>query len=218
MPNPVKIDFVSDVVCPWCAIGLQALLQAIGRVGPGLQVELRFRPFELNPGLAPEGESIAEHLGRKYGIGAEQLRQSGEAIRRRAAALGFVIDLGKRDRIYNTFDAHRLLHWAGTLGAAQQLALKQALLRAYHGEGKDVSDVRVLADAAGAAGLDPKRAAQVSGSGEYADAVRAEEDDYRQRGVNAVPSIVFDDQHLIQGGQPVETFERALRQLSGIAA
>ena len=134
MPRPVKIDFVSDVACPWCAIGLAALERAMADIGNDLQVESRFQPFELNPDMGPQGESIAEHLGKKYGLSAEQLAQNGEALRQRGEALGFRFDLQKRDRIYNTFDAHRLLHWAGERGAAPQLALKRTLLQAYHGE------------------------------------------------------------------------------------
>jgi predicted DsbA family dithiol-disulfide isomerase len=217
MSQPVRIDFVSDVVCPWCAVGLASLEQAIARV-EGLQVELHFHPFELNPGLGREGEGIAEHLGRKYGLDAAQLRQNGEAIRQRAAALGFVIDLDRRDRIYNTFDAHRLLHWAGESSAAAQLALKHALLRAYHGEGRDVSDPQVLASIVGEAGLDADAAAQVLASGQHADEVRAGERFFGERGIRGVPAVILNGRHLISGGQPPEVFENALRQLSGIAA
>lgn len=216
MPNPVEIDFVSDVVCPWCAIGLAALEQAMARVGDGLQVQLHFQPFELNPGMPPEGESIAEHLGRKYGLTPEQLRQNGEAIRQRGAALGFAFDMDKRDRIYNTFDAHRLLYWAGTLGAARQLALKKALLRAYHGEGRNVSDIDTLAAIAESAGLDGAQARRILASDEYRAEVREREQFYQQHGIRAVPSAIFNARHLVQGGQPVDVFEQALRQLAGI--
>lgn len=216
MPNPVKIDFVSDVACPWCAIGLAALERAIANIGDGLRVELRFQPFELNPDMVPEGESIADHLGRKYGLTPEQLRQNGETLRQRGEALGFVFDMDKRDRIYNTFDAHRLLHWAGEQGAGQQRALKHALLRAYHGEGRNVSDPDTLAGIAASAGLDGDRARQVLASDEFAAQVRERERFYQQHGIQAVPSVVFNDRHLVQGGQPVEVFEQALRQLSGI--
>ena len=217
MSQPVRIDFVSDVVCPWCAVGLASLEQAIARIGEDLQVELRFHPFELNPDLGRDGEGIAEHLGRKYGLDAAQLRQNGEAIRQRAAALGFVIDLDRRDRIYNTFDAHRLLQWAGESGAAAQLALKHALLRAYHGEGRDVSDPQALASIVDEAGLDAAAAAQVLASGQYADEVRAGERLFGERGIRAVPAVILNQQYLISGGQPPEVFENALRQLSGIA-
>ena len=218
MSNPVKIDFVSDVACPWCAIGLAALERAMARIGNGLQVELRFQPFELNPDMGPEGESIAEHLGRKYGLTPEQLAQNGEALRQRGEALGFMFDLQKRDRIYNTFDAHRLLHWAGEQGAASQRALKHALLRAYHGEGRNVSDPDTLAGIAASVGLEGAEARRVIDAGAFAAQVREREQFYQQHGIRAVPSVIFNDRHLVQGGQPVEVFEQVLRQLSGIAA
>lgn len=218
MSKPVKIDFVSDVVCPWCAVGLSALEQAIARVGDELQVELHFQPFELNPQMAAEGEDVTEHLTRKYGITEDQVAQNGEAIRARGEALGFTFDMARRRRIHNTFDAHRLLHWAGEQGAAQQRALKHALLRAYFTEGEDVSSPEVLAKSAEVAGLDGARARAILASDGYADAVRAQEAFYRQQGIQAVPSVIFNDRHLVQGGQPVELFEQALRQLSGIAA
>jgi predicted DsbA family dithiol-disulfide isomerase len=218
MSKPVKIDFVSDVVCPWCAVGLSALEQAIARIGDELQVELHFQPFELNPEMAAEGEDVTEHLTRKYGISEAQVAQNGEAIRARGEALGFTFDMARRRRIYNTFDAHRLLHWAGEQDVLQQRALKHALLRAYFTEGEDVSSSEVLVRVAEEVGLDGARARAILASDEYAGAVREVETFYRQQGIQAVPSVIFNDRHLVQGGQPVETFEQALRQLSGISA
>lgn len=217
MSKPVKIDFVSDVACPWCAIGLAALERAMAAIGDDLQVELHFQPFELNPDMGPEGESIADHLAKKYGLTADQLAQNGEALRQRGEALGVRIDLQKRDRIYNTFDAHRLLHWAGELGASQQLALKRALLQAYHGEGRNVSDRDTLVDVAASTGLDAAEARRVLEAGTYAAQVREREHFYQQRGIRAVPSVILNDRHLVQGGQPPEVFEQALRQLAGIS-
>ena len=217
MSTPVKIDFVSDVACPWCAVGLAALERAMANIGGDLQVELHFQPFELNPDMAPEGESIADHLGRKYGLTPEQLAQNGEALRQRGEALGFVFDLQKRDRIYNTFDAHRLLHWAGELGAPQQRALKHALLTAYHGEGRNVSDHDTLAAIAGSAGLDGAAARHILDTDAFAAQVREREHFYQRQGIRAVPSVIFNDRHLVQGGQPEEVFEQALRQLAGIS-
>lgn len=211
-PVPLRIDFVSDVSCPWCAIGLQSLQQAIERVGDEVAVELHFQPFELNPQMPLQGQDAVEHLTGKYGISAEQAAQNGEAIRARGAQLGFVFDMGQRRRVYNTFDAHRLLHWAEIEGLPQQLALKQALLRAYFSEGQDVSSHEVLARVAGEAGLDAGRAREVLASGEYADEVRAQEQFFAAQGIRAVPSVILDERLLVQGGQPVETFERALRQ------
>jgi len=217
MSTPVKIDFVSDVACPWCAIGLAALERAMADIGEGLQVEIHFQPFELNPDMGPQGESIADHLAKKYGLSAEQLAQNGEALRRRGEALGFHFDLQKRDRIYNTFDAHRLLHWAGELGATQQHALKRALLQAYHGEGRNVSDRDTLVAIVADAGLDAAEARRILDADTYATQVREREHFYQQQGIRAVPSVIFNDRHLVQGGQPPEVFEQALRQLAGIS-
>lgn len=218
MSNPVKIDFVSDVMCPWCAIGLNALEQAIRNVGPELHVELAFQPFELNPQMAAEGEDAGEHIARKYGIDEAQIRQNQEAIRARGEALGFSFDMAHRRRIHNSFDAHRLLHWAGLLEPSKQRVLKHALLRAYFSEGRDVSDRDVLVAVAESTGLDGVEARRILETGEHADAVRAQQAFYRERGIQAVPSVIFNDRHLVQGGQPVETFEAALRQLSGVVA
>jgi predicted DsbA family dithiol-disulfide isomerase len=217
MSKPVKIDFVSDVACPWCAIGLAALERAMANVGGDLQVELHFQPFELNPDMGPQGESIAEHLGKKYGMSAEQLAQNGEALRQRGETLGVRIDLQKRDHIYNTFDAHRLLHWAGGLGATQQHALKRALLQAYHGEGRNVSERDTLVAIASEAGLDAAEARRILETDTFAAQVREREHFYQQHGIRAVPSVIFNDRHLVQGGQPVEVFEQALRQMAGIS-
>ncbi|WP_205953463.1 DsbA family oxidoreductase [Pseudoxanthomonas winnipegensis] len=214
--RPVRVDFVSDVVCPWCAIGLASLLTAAQRI-EGLQLDLHFQPFELDPDLAPGGEDLQQRLMRKYGMSAEQYRANSEAIRARGAELGFVFDLDKRTRSFNTFDAHRLLHWAGERDDAQaQLRLKQALLTAYFTEGRDVSDHAVLVEIVAQAGLPADEARAVLGSDRYAQAVRQDEAHWRQAGISAVPSLVFNQQHLLQGGQPVDTFEQALRQLSGI--
>ncbi len=217
MTQSVKIDFVSDVACPWCAVGLRSLEEAMARV-PDLQVQLHFQPFELNPQMPAEGEDAVEHLTRKYGISAEQAAQNGEAIRARGAALGFEFRMDRRRRVYNTFDAHRLLHWAGLEGPQQQLALKHALLRAYFTEGEDVSSADTLVKLAVEAGLDGARARQILATDEFAEAVRQQESFYASQGITAVPSVIFNDRHLIQGGQPVELFEQALRQLAEIPA
>ncbi len=218
MSQPIKIDFVSDVACPWCAVGLRALEEAMARIGDELRVELHFQPFELNPQMPPEGEDAVEHLTRKYGISAAQAAQNAEAIRDRGRELGFEFDMGIRRRVYNTFDTHRLLYWAGELGQAQQLRLKHVLLRAYFSEGRDVSNSGTLAALAAEAGLDAQRAAQILAGDDYAEGVRQQQHFYREQGISAVPSVILNDRHLIQGGQPVETFEQALRQLAAIPA
>ena len=210
----MKIDFVSDVVCPWCAIGLASLEQALQRVAPGIEPSIHFQPFELNPDMPPEGEDIVLHLTRKYGSTPEQVAANAEAIRQRGAALGFRFGIGKRSRTYNTFDAHRLLHWAGLQGEAAQRALKHGLLAAYFTDGENPSDRALLARVAGEAGLDATEAAAVLADGRYADEVREAQALYRQHGISSVPSIIIDDQYLISGGQPPEVFEQALRQIA----
>ena len=219
----MKIDFVSDVSCPWCAIGLSSLETALERLGADVPVTLHFQPFELNPGMAPEGEDTEEHLSRKYGMPTEQVRQNREAIRQRGAAVGFTFNMDKRARIYNTFDAHRLLHWAEVLDEAdagtRARALKHALLQCYFTDGQDPSSHEVLVRYAGQAGLDAEAAREVLASGRYADAVREREQFYQERGIHSVPAIIIDDRHLISGGQPPEVFEQALRQIAaGTAA
>jgi len=204
-----KIDFVSDVSCPWCALGLQSLLAALRNLG-GTGADLHFQPFELNPDMVPGGEDIAEHIRGKYGASPQQFAQSQEMIRARGAQLGFRFDMEKRTRIYNTFDAHRLLHWAGLAG--KQLELKQALFTAYFGDGADPSDHAVLERIATQVGLDPAAVREILSSDRYAADVRAREQFYRSHGINAVPTLIINDQHLIEGGQPVAVFEKVLRQ------
>ena len=214
MPQTLKIDFVSDVSCPWCAIGLKSLETAIARSADAVTAELHFQPFELNPQMAGEGQDIVEHLTAKYGISAEQVASNTANIRQRGAAVGFDFGLGKRSRVYNTFDAHRLLHWAEAQGQGQQHALKMALFTAYftHGENPGAHDV--LLRVAGEVGLDVEAARAVLASDAFADAVREREEFYHQQGIHSVPAIIINDRHLISGGQPPEVFEQALRQIA----
>ncbi|RAR67930.1 putative DsbA family dithiol-disulfide isomerase [Paraburkholderia unamae] len=209
MKQPLRIDFVSDIACPWCAIGLSSLNLALERLRDEVDVQLVVHPFELNPQMGPGGESVVDYLGKKYGRTPEQIAETQAMIRERGASVGFTF--GARERVYNTFDAHRLLHWAGIEG--KQVPLKLALLRAYHGEGKDTSDHAVLVAAAQSVGLDAAQAREVLESGRYADEVRAEEQQYQAAGIQSVPAIIFKEQYLVSGGQPVETFENAIRQI-----
>jgi len=208
----LRIDFVSDVVCPWCAIGLASLEQALARTRGEVDAEIHFQPFELNPQLGAEGEDAAGHLQRKYGISAGQAAANQESIRERGAALGFTFDMERRRRIYNTFDAHRLLHWAGEAGHEREL--KHALLRAYFTDGRDVSDRDTLVDIAASVGLPAERAREILASDTYAEDVRAIEGFFLQQGIHGVPAVIIDRKHLISGGQPVEVFEQALRQIA----
>jgi predicted DsbA family dithiol-disulfide isomerase len=216
MKKAIKIEFVSDVSCPWCVIGLGNLDAALKRLEGEVETDLRFQPFELNPGLPPEGESRYDNVARKYGIGREQAKANRERQRMLAAQVGFDMNTTDESRFFNTFDAHRLLHWAELQG--RQVELKRALLTAYHGKMQDPSDHEVLVSAAAAVGLDAGAAREVLASGRYADEVRAAEETWMSAGINAVPSVVIDGRYLISGAQPAEAFERAIRQALAEAA
>jgi predicted DsbA family dithiol-disulfide isomerase len=208
----MRIDFVSDVSCPWCAIGLKSLEKALDQVRDQITVDMHFQPFELNPGMAAEGQDIVEHITEKYGSTAAEQKQAGEAIRQRGEAVGFTFDMARRGRIYNTFDAHRLLHWAE--GQGRQRDLKEKLFEAYFTEGENPGAHDVLLRVAGEVGLDVDAARQVLESTMYGDEVRQLEYYWQRAGIRSVPAIVINQRHLISGGQPPEVFEQALRQIA----
>lgn len=212
MTAPLKIDFVSDVSCPWCVIGLKSLEQALQQLGSEVTANIHFQPFELNPQMAPEGEDIVEHIAKKYGSTPEQMAASREGIRARGAELGFTFNMEKRGRIYNTFDAHRLLHWAELEG--RQVDLKRALFEAYFTDGRNPSDHEVLIGVATRVGLDAQQAREILASDRYAADVRQREQLFGQLGIRAVPSVIVNDKYLIQGGQPAAVFEQALRKIA----
>lgn len=211
----IKIDFVSDVACPWCAVGLGALTKALNKLKDEVDAELHFQPFELNPQMPLGGQDTVEHLTEKYGMPVEQIKRSQAQIRERAAAVDFPFSEDIRPRIYNTFNCHRLLHWAGVeLGANAQYKLKNELLISNFRLGDVLDDPKALLGAVTRAGLDVKRAAEVLNTNEFADDVRKAQAHFRALGITAVPSIIFNGKHLLQGGQPVEMFEQAIRQIS----
>ena len=211
----MKIEFVSDVACPWCAVGLHSLESALKNIGDAIPVELHFEPFELNPTMPPEGEDAIRYLSKKYGAPPEQLARSRVTLRERGAAVGF--EFGERPWVWNTFDAHRLLHWAGLEGEAKQRALKHALLSAYHTRAENPGAHDVLLRLAGDAGLDVERARAVLESDEFTAEVRERERFWQERGIHSVPAVVIDGKHLISGGQPPEVFEQALRKIAAEA-
>lgn len=212
MTATVAIDFISDVVCPWCALGATALEQAIENVAGEVSVELTYKPFELNPDMPAVGEKAVEHLMRKYGRTAEDVA-AGKAMQiARGEAIGFKFDLEKRSHFYNTFDAHRLLTWA--LREGRQVALKKALLRGYFTDGQNLSDRETLVRLAAEVGLDAGSAREVLASGAFATEVRDLEEFYRERGINSVPAMVLNGRHLVSGSQSVEYYEQMLRQMA----
>jgi predicted DsbA family dithiol-disulfide isomerase len=211
--NSIRIDFVSDIACPWCAVGLASLEQAIDSVKDQASVEIHFQPFELNPHMGSEGEDIVEHLTHKYRISPEQVAVNQERIAQRGAEVGFHFNQAGRKRIYNTFDAHRLLHWADVdYGSEAQHKLKRAMLEAYFTQGENPSNHEVLLDTVERAGLDRKRAAGILNSEEFRNEVRQSQQLYLSRGIQSVPAVIINERYLVQGGQPAEVFEQALRQ------
>jgi predicted DsbA family dithiol-disulfide isomerase len=209
----MKIDFVSDVACPWCAVGLNALELALKNLGHELSYELHMQPFELNPTMVAEGVDAGEYLKQKYGMSETQLQAARANLRSRGTEVGFTF--GERSRIWNTFDAHRLLHWAGEVGASdQQRQLKHALLKAYHTDGRNPAAHPVLLELVAAIGLDVDAAKMILDSDTYTAEVRQAEQFWQQNGITAVPSVIINDRHLIQGGQPPDVFEDALRKIA----
>ena len=211
MSTALKIDFVSDVSCPWCVVGLYGLTKALHILRDEVRAEIRFQPFELNPKMGPEGQNITEHISEKYGSSPEQSKKNREMIRERGAELGFAFRTDGNSRIYNTFDAHRLLYWAGLEG--MQLQLKEALFKAYFTDGGNPSDPEQLANIAASVGLNHQRAETILACDEFAHETREEEQLWLSRGVSSVPTVVFNGQYAVTGGQPVESFVRAIRQI-----
>ncbi|MBY5991005.1 DsbA family oxidoreductase [Ferrimonas balearica] len=205
----LTIDIVSDVVCPWCIIGYQSLRQALDN--QGLDAEIRWHPFELNPQMPAEGQDLGAHLREKYGITPEQSAQNRQMIEQRAQALGFPLRFTDNARIYNTFDAHRLLSWAAEQD--KQTELKLALFRLYFVEGGNPSDRSALVACAQSVGLKAEIAREVLEQGRYAEAVRSEQGQWPGMGISAVPAFIINRQYLISGGQSVEAFEQALGEI-----
>lgn len=213
-PARFRIDFVSDVACPWCAIGLASLKSALTKLDGSVEAEIHLQPFELNPQMPFEGEDAGEHIRHKYGIDDARLEVNRRAIRERAAPLGVAINTQAGSRVWNTFDAHRLLHWAEQQSRETAIALKQALFRAYFTDNENVADRDVLVRIARETGLDGDAARRMLDGNEYADEVRAQERHWQQAGIHSVPATVVNGQYLISGGQPPEVFETALREIA----
>ena len=214
MTPSLKIDFVSDISCPWCAIGLAALEQALTNLQGEVDVQIHLQPFELNPQMPAGGQDISEHLTQKYGSTAQQQAQIRDTIRQRGAEVGFAFHPSGRGRIYNTFAAHRLLHWAGLASPERQLSLKKALLVACHSNSQAMDSPEVLLAAVAQAGLDVTRARNILASDEFTQEVRQAQAFYARQGIHSVPAVIINDRHLISGGQPVAVFEQALRQIA----
>ena len=206
---PLRIDIVSDVMCPWCIIGYRQLVTALE--ASDVDHEIHWHPFELNPNMPPEGQDIGEHLAEKYGTTPEQSAANRAMMTARGKELGFEFNFADGFRMHNTFNTHQLLHWADGLGRKNDL--KQALFTAHFTHGRNLSDDAVLAEVADEIGLDSIEAAAVLEDQRFAAVVRQEQQFWRQQGINGVPAMVFDRQHLVTGAQGTETFQSILTQL-----
>lgn len=208
----LQIDIVSDVACPWCAIGYRRLEQAMAELETEMAFTTEWHAFQLNPDMPPEGEPILEHLTRKYGKSAEEMQAAQSQIMAFAKELGLNFSMAQERRAQNTFDAHRLLAWAREQG--RQTELNMALFDAYFGHAADTSDPKVLRRAAEAAGLPGDEADQILESDRYAETVRTEESRYKQAGVSSVPAFIVNGQYLISGAQEPATLVNAFREIA----
>lgn len=217
-PIHLRIDFVSDVACPWCAVGLAGLQQALAKLDGTVEAEIHLQPFELSPDMPIEGEDAVDHIMQKYGISEAQSEANRKVLRERAAAVGFAYNVKRGSRVWNTFDAHRLLHWAELEDREKAVALKQALFRAYFTDNENVADREVLVRLAGEAGLDADAARRALDGNRYANEVRTQERHFQEAGIHSAPATIVNGQYLISGGQPPEVFEGALKEIAAKAS
>ena len=209
-PTPLRVDIVSDVVCPWCVIGYHQLAKAAQETGIG--IEVHWHPFELNPEMAQEGENLREHLAAKYGTTLEGSIKARARLTEMGAALGFTFNYADDMRMVNTFRAHQLIDWAEDQGRAHDM--KQALFAAFFTRREDLSNVDVLADIAASIGLDRDAARAMLESGQRAESVREKEGFWTSRGITGVPAMIFNRQHLVAGAQGEENYANVLMQLA----
>ena len=212
MATELKIDIVSDISCPWCIIGFKALQTALKEIGPDITADIEWQPFELNPQMPPEGQEITEHITQKYQISEQQAEQNREAIKQRGLSVGYEFGNRGGGRIYNTFDAHRLLHWAKTQG--KQTELKLALFDLYFKDSGNPSDHAHLLETVNRVGLDVTEAKKILDSDQFTDDVRQLQQRYQSAGVQSVPAVIVNNKHLISGGQPADVFQQALTKIA----
>ncbi len=207
----LQIDIVSDVVCPWCAIGFANLNTALKEMDESINVHVQWHPFQLNPNMAKEGQDINEHLTEKYGLSPQKLKDNKDHISTLGKAAGLEFKFDQRSRIYNTLDCHVLLHWAQEQG--KQTELKLAFFEAYFKDGLDISDHGVLLKAVQGVGLDEKAAQDVLTDGRYKEVIKEQENKYKSMGIQSVPAFIINNEYLLSGGQPVDSFKQALHEI-----
>ena len=211
---PLRIDIVSDVVCPWCIIGLKQVEKALVLVDRDIAAETYWHPFELNPNMPPEGEDTAEHIARKYGSTPEQSRANRQRLLDIGDSVGFAFNYGDGMRIYNTFNAHKLLTIFGSeRGWRAQTALKMALFSAYFQDRRDVSDIDVLCDIAEAQGMDRAAASAWINDAALTATVRAEMAYWTDQNITGVPAIIFDQKFMVPGAQSADVFADVINKV-----
>lgn len=206
----LRIDIVSDIVCPWCVVGYRQLAEALKQTHTAH--EIHWHPFELNPDMPEEGQNLREHIMEKYGSSQQESDASRIRITEAGAEVGFEFNFTDNTRMHNTFKAHQLLHWAADYGLKHEL--KQALFAAHFTDNRNISDEEVLADIAEDVGLDREQALAVLADQRYAEVVRTAEQQMQQQGIQSVPAVIFNQRHLVSGAQGVENFKSILNQLA----
>jgi len=210
--DTVRVDIVSDVACPWCAIGYRRLEEAMGQLTDEFNFEIHWHPFELNPDMPPEGEPIVEHLASRYGCSEADVIDTQDGIMEAAEALGLDFSAANERRAHNTFDAHRILSWAAERGQMREFQL--ALFDAYFGAARNPSDRDVLATIAGSLGLDSAEVDAILDSDRYAETVRQEQARFYEAGVTAVPAFIVNRQYLISGAREPDMLVDAFRRIA----
>ena len=208
----LRIDIVSDIVCPWCVVGYRQLAEALKQTHTAH--EIHWHPFELNPDMSEEGQNLREHIMEKYGSSQQESDASRIRITEAGAEVGFEFNFTDDTRMHNTFKAHQLLHWAADYGLKHEL--KQALFAAHFTDNRNISDEEVLADIAEDVGLDREQALAVLADQRYAEVVRTAEQQMQQQGIQSVPAVIFNQRHLVSGAQGVENFKSILNQLAAM--
>lgn len=208
----LRIDIVSDIVCPWCMVGYRQLAEALKQTHTAH--EIHWHPFELNPDMPEEGQNLREHIMEKYGSSQQESDASRIRITEAGAEVGFEFNFTDDTRMHNTFKAHQLLHWAADYGLKHEL--KQALFAAHFTDNRNISDEEVLADIAEDVGLDREQALAVLADQRYAEVVRTAEQQMQQQGIQSVPAVIFNQRHLVSGAQGVENFKSILNQLAAM--
>lgn len=208
--SSIRVDIVSDVVCPWCIVGWRQLQLAVEK--SGIEIDVQWHPFELNPQMSDEGQNLQDHICEKYGITVELSNANREKLTQLGNELGFTFKFDEKSRMVNTYKAHQLLHWAAKNGHGH--ALKMALFSAYFTNQQDVNDPTVLMSIVESLDLDTESARQVLDDGIYQQAVRSEQQVWTSRGITGVPAMVFNNQYLVSGAQGVDSYTEILEKIN----